>query len=118
MPSYGCQALEHEANHANPNHGLAMIQSHLIVPTKPSRLGKPTESSFYNPALGKNLEALGPVRPAHDLQLQFAEGAKLLDPLNQCSQIAAVGPDDLQSPICGYQEFNEALGGVAILHGS
>src|SRR6266542_2756768 len=116
MPSKGCQALEHESNHTNPNHCFAVIQSDLIVTTKPSRLVKPTEGAFYNPPLGQNLEALGSVTSTHDLQFQFAKGTKLLDPFNQCSQVAAIGPNDLQPPIHGYQELDETLGGNAVLH--
>src|SRR5207244_11656366 len=70
-----------------------------------------------DPWFRQNLEAFGWAASAHDFQPQLTEGAQLLDPLHQSSQVAAVGPDDLQSPIHGYQEVDEALGGVAVLHG-
>jgi len=61
MPSYGCQSPEHETDHANPNHRLTVIQSDFIIPTKPTRLGKPTEGSFYNPSLREHLETFGAI---------------------------------------------------------
>src|SRR5437867_7136569 len=116
MFSYSRQALEHETNHANSNHRLAMIQADLIIAAEPARLVEPTKSSLYDPPLGQHLETLGSGTSAHDLQPEFAEGTKLLHPLNQSSQVAAVGPEVLQSPIGAYQELDQALGGIAVLH--
>src|SRR5258706_3634252 len=107
-----CQTFEHETNHANANHGLTMIQADLIITAKPSRLEEPTESPLHDPALGKNLETLGMLRSSHDLQPQFAKGAELLDPLHQCSEVAAIGPNDLHSLRHRRQKANEALGRV------
>ena len=117
MPSYGCQSPEHETDHANPNHRFTVIQSDFIIPTKPTRLGKPTEGSFYYPALREHFETFGAIRAAHDLQLQFAKGTQLLHPLDQGAQVTTIGPNDLQPPVHGYHEFDETLGGVAVLHG-
>lgn len=105
----GCQAFERETNHANANHGLAMIQSYFIITAKPSRLEEPTEGPFHDPPLRKNLEALGLVASSHDLQPQFAEGAELLDPLHQGSEVAAIGPNDLHSLIHRCQKGDETL---------
>src|SRR6266581_2814880 len=90
MPSYGCQSPEHETDHANPNHRFTVIQSDFIIPTKPTRLGKPTEGSFYYPALREHLETFGAIRAAHDLQLQFAKGTQLLHPLDQGAQVHVI----------------------------
>src|SRR6266403_4196954 len=118
MISYGCQALDHKSNHANPNHRLAVIQADLIVTTKSARLDKPAEGSFHYPALRKNLEALDLVAASHDLQSELAEWTELLNPLNQGSQIAAIGPNELQSSVHAHQEFDQTLGGVAVLRSS
>src|SRR5260221_32160 len=112
-----CQTSEHETNHANANHRLAMIQADLVVTTESARLVKPTEGPFYYPTFRKDLKTFGPVASSHNLQPEFAKGTKLLNPLNQASQVATIGPDDLQSAMHRYQEFDEILGGVAILHG-
>src|SRR5882672_10505699 len=90
-----CEAPEHDSDHTNPHHRLTMIQSHLVVPTQPARLTQPAKGSLHNPSLGQNLETFCPVGAAHDFQVQFAEWAQLLDPLNQTTQVAAIGPDDL-----------------------
>src|ERR1051325_8209803 len=104
------QAADHETNHTNPDHRLAMIHADLIVAAKPSRLKEPTKGSFYDPPLGQNLEALGLVRSSDDLQPQLAKRPKLLDPLDQGSQIATIGPDDLHSLIQSNQDRDEILG--------
>src|SRR6266481_8801919 len=93
-----------------------MIRAHLVVSAKSPRLVQPTEGPFYYPPLRKNLKPFGSVASSHNLQPEFAKRTKLLNPLNQASQIAAIGPDDLQSAMHRYQEFDEALGGIAILH--
>src|SRR2546427_13262819 len=78
MLSYRCQALEHETNHANANHRLAMVQADFVVTAKPPGLGEPAEGSFYNPPLRKNFESFGMIAAAHDLQSEFPKGTKLL----------------------------------------
>src|SRR5712675_3373576 len=116
MPScVFCQASNHNANHANSNHRLAVIQAHLIVTAQSAGLGEPAKGSLNDPSLGQNLEAFGTVTSAHNLQPQPAERAKLLNPLNQRPQVAAVGPDDLHPSVQGDQGFDQTLGGVAVL---
>src|SRR5881396_2636146 len=100
------QTPEHDANHANPNHGLAMIHAHFIVAAKAPGFVEPPESSLYDPALGKNLETFGAVTAANDLQAQFPKGAQLLNPLHQCAQVAAIGPDELQAAKHADQELD------------
>jgi len=116
MLSCGCKAFHHETNHANPDHRLAMIQTHLIVAAQPPRLVKPAKGSLYNPAFGKDREAFDVLTSPYNLQPKFAKGTKLLNPLDQFAQIAAVGPNDLQSPKQSYHGFDQALGGNAILY--
>src|SRR6267378_845335 len=93
-----------------------MIQANFIVAAKPPRLVEPAKSSLYYPALRQDLETLGAITAANDLQSEFAVGTKLLHPLHQGAQVAAIGPDDLQASIHTHQELDEALGGVAVLH--
>ena len=73
-----------------------MIQANLIVAAESARFIQPTEGSFYYPALGKNLESFGLIAAPDNFQPQFTKGPKLLHPLDQRSQIAAIGPDNLQ----------------------
>src|SRR5258708_30731610 len=92
-----CQTSDHESNHANANHRFAMIDTHFIVAAQAPRFKEPAKGSLYQPAFGQNLEAFGSITPPYDLQLQFAIRTQLFDPVNQLAQIAAIGPNDLQS---------------------
>src|SRR5438094_10515849 len=56
MGSCGGQALEHETDHADPDHRLTVIQSHFIISAKPSRLVKPSEGALDDPSFRQNLE--------------------------------------------------------------
>src|SRR5947209_3865298 len=91
-----CQASDHDTNHANSEHRLAMIYPNLVVAAQPARFVEPAKGSFDDPSFGKNLESFDLVATPHDLQFEFAVGPELFDPLHQSSQIAAVGPNDLQ----------------------
>src|SRR3974377_1124488 len=95
MPSYSCQAPDHESDHTDANHRFAMVGAHLVVPTKAARLHKPAEGSLGDPALRQNLEAFSLVGAPHNLQMELAEWTEVLDPLDQGSQVATVGPDEL-----------------------
>src|SRR5437899_4005295 len=86
-----------------------MIQANLIVAAESARFIQPTEGSFYYPALGKNLESFGLIAASDNFQPQFTKGPKLLYPLDQRSQITAIGPDNLQPPIQTNQDFDEPL---------
>jgi len=98
MASYSFrQSSHHEADHANPQHRLAMVDADLVVTTQPPLFEKPTKGAFYNPAFGQHLKTFAFIATPHDFQFQLARGTKSFDPSHQCSQIAAVGPDDLQA---------------------
>jgi hypothetical protein len=86
-----------------------MIQADFIVAAQEARLGEPAKGTFHDPPLGKHLEAFGVVAPPHNLQLEFAGGAKLFDPANQFSQIATIGPDDLNAVIHREHQSDEML---------
>src|SRR5580692_1210743 len=119
MASYSFrQSSHHQADHANPQHRFAMVDANLVVATQPPRFEKPTKGSFYNPAFGQHFKTFDAITAPHDFQFQLAIGAKLFDPSHQGSQIAAVGPDDLQASKQIDQSFDQAFGGVPILHGS
>src|SRR6266704_1636930 len=118
VSSRSAQTFKHKTNHAEPNHCLAMIQANLIVAAESARLIQPAEGSFYYPALGKNLESFGLIAAPDNFQPQFTKGPKLLHPLDQRSQITTIGPDNLQAPIQANQDFDQALGGIAVLHSS
>src|ERR1700685_251159 len=111
------QSFDHETNHANAYHGLAMFKPDFVVTTEAPRFDKPAEGSFYDPALGKHFEPFGVVATPHDFQTQLSKGLLLLDPPHQRSQVAAIGPDDLQPPEHLHQALDQSLGGVPVLHG-
>src|SRR5271166_6095998 len=92
-----CQASDHDPNHANSQHGLAMIEADLIVAAQPPRFIEPAKGSFHDPAFGQNFESLDLVAPPDDFQFEFAVGPELFNPGHQSPQVAAVGPNDLQS---------------------
>src|SRR5438552_2863651 len=102
-----CQASDHKTNHANPNHRLAVIHAHLIVAAQSAGLGEPAKGSLNDPSLGQNLETFSSVTSAHNLQPQLAERTKLLNPLNQWTQVAAIGPNDLHSSVHRYQKLDQ-----------
>ena len=70
--SCGSKASDHEANHANAQHGLAMIEPHLIIGAQPPRLAEPAKGSFDDPAFGQNLESFGSITAPHEFQMKFA----------------------------------------------
>ncbi len=95
MPSCSCQAADHNSNHANPYHRLTVIQANFIISAQAPRLKQPAERAFYYPSSRQDFETFDVVATADNLQSQFAEGTQLLHPVNQGSEITAVGPDDL-----------------------
>ena len=95
---------------------LGMIDSALIVANQASALVEPAKGPLYDPALSDKLEAFGVIAAADDLQVQPAEWAQSLDPLDQRAGIAAIGPEDLQ-PAKEKIESREQMGGsIAVLH--
>jgi len=94
-----------------------MIQANFIIPAKPARLDQPAKGSLNDPSLGQNFEAIGPIAPADDFQVQFAKGAQPFDPLHQRAEVTAVGPNDLQATKKAHQSLDEGLASVPILHG-
>src|SRR5664279_3766121 len=107
MPSYGCQAPDHDPNHANPNHRRTVVHANLVISTQPPRLKQPAESAFYYPSSGQHFETSHVVATAHNFQSQLAVGTKLLHPVDQGSQITAVSPDELQSSIHTHQPLEQ-----------
>src|SRR6266404_8468785 len=114
--SFG-QASEHKTNHTNANHRFTMIYSNFIVAAQAPGFKEPAKGSLHQPAFRQNFKTLGSITPSDDLQFQFAIGTQLFDPRNQLSQIAAIGPDDLQSAKEVHQSLDQRFGGVSILHG-
>src|ERR1700674_2038757 len=117
MPSRGfCQAPNHEPNHANPYHRLTVIQAHLIIAAQAARLGEPAEGTLHDPSLWQRREPLGSIRASDDFQPQFAKGPQLLNPLDQCSQVTSVGPNNLYSHVHGDEQSDQALSGMTVLN--
>ncbi len=118
MPSCSCQAADHNSNHANPYHRLTVIQANFIISAQAPRLKQPAERAFYYPSSRQDFETFNIVATADNLQSQFAEGTQLLHPVNQGSEITAVGPDDLQSAIQAHQRLDQWPSRIAILYAS
>ena len=118
MPSCSCQAADHNSNHANPYHRLTVIQANFIISAQAPRLKQPAERAFYYPSSRQDFETFNVVATADNLQSQFAEGTQLLHPVNQGSEITAVGPDDLQSAIQAHQRLDQWPSRIAILYAS
>ncbi len=78
MTASSGQAPEYNPHHANPNHGLTMIQSHFIVAAKAPGLVEPSEGELNNPAFRKNLKAFDLVSAADDFQAQVSQGRSCL----------------------------------------
>src|SRR5580692_6899820 len=113
MASYSFrQSSHHQADHANPQHRLAMVDANLVVATQTPGFEKPTKGSFYNPAFGQHFKTFDVIATPHDLQFQLAIGTKSFDPAHQSAQIATVGPDDLQASKHLDQSFDQCFGGV------
>src|SRR5271169_1065372 len=109
MVSFSCQAFDHDPNHTNPQHRLAVIQPNFIVTAKSARLVEPAERPFDDPPSRQHLEPFERVTPAHNLQPQFTKGPQVLDPGHQGPQVTAVGPDELQTAIHTDQQLDQGL---------
>ncbi len=48
--------MEHELDHRNLDHGLAVFDEFLIVFAQPTSMAEPGEGAFHDPAFGKNLK--------------------------------------------------------------
>src|SRR6266849_8302653 len=105
MPSYSCQALEHQSDHTDTNHRFAVVEANFVVTAESTRLHKPAEGSLDYPALWQNLEAFDLVTPAHDFQAELTERTELLHPLDQGSKVAAISPDDLHAAVHIHQKL-------------
>src|ERR1700683_94487 len=106
------EAADHDSDHANSQHGLAMINADFVVAAQSPRFEEPAKGSFHNPAFGQNLKAFDLIATSHDFQLEHAIGTKLFNPTHQISEIATVGPDDLQASKQTDQSFDQGFCGV------
>ena len=75
------QSLEHEAAQPNGNRRFGVFDSSFIVAGPPSGLVKPTEGALDDPALAHDLEVLGLVAAADNVQMEFAKATPPFDPL-------------------------------------
>ena len=97
MLLYSCETFNHDPDHANANHRGAMIWANFIVTAQSSRFVQPAESSFHDPSFRQHLETFDSIKTPDDLQSQLAQKMKLLNPLNWCTQLPAVGLEDLSA---------------------
>jgi len=87
----------------------------FIVFGEPTEVAKPTEGSFDDPTLGKEMKALGIFRSFNDLHTQFSFSRKFLHPASKFSSVAPVYKDHLK-PSKEEKERSEKLCAVAVLN--
>ena len=109
------EKLEHETGHTEVDVGLGVIGTLLIVAGEATGLVEPAKGAFDNPAFVDELEALGVVAAADDVEVKLAEGTQAFDPCDQGTGIASIGPDDLQLAKEQVKAREERDGTIAIL---
>lgn len=74
---------------------------------------QPAKGAFHDPAFGKDFERMW-VAPFHNFK---RPGCLVLDPLNECTRIAAVTPDELDAREAVFHTEQKHLGSIAVLDG-
>jgi len=74
-----------------------MIGPAFVVAGQSPGFVEPNEGALGDPTLADELKAPGIVATTDDVHMKSAEGAQPSDPFHQCTGIAAIRPDDLQS---------------------
>lgn len=112
-PGRSAEPLQHQSDHSDLNHGLAVLDDFLVVFAESPTVAQPSERAFDQPPLGQHLKADLAFQLAHDFQNPTAP---LLQPFDELSGVAAVGPDqrDRRKRSGCLQEHQ--LGSVAILN--
>lgn len=86
-----CERSDHDVHHGHVDHRLAGFGPVFVVLAQSSIVAKPGKGSFDNPSSGQDLE------PRRCSMNNFENPlANAMDPSNQLTTIAAVGPDQFQ----------------------
>ena len=90
----GLAVAQHAVDHAEADHGFAVRNEFFVVLTQAAVPIQPAERPLHDPALRLDIKAVGVIAPFYNLQ---QPPAGLLDPVNELSGVASVGPDDPES---------------------
>src|ERR1035441_7748370 len=83
------ETFEHKANHSQIDHGFAGFGLSFVVAIESAVASEPTEGAFHHPAARQHLEGVK-VGALDDLDGAAPQSP---GPFQQCSRVAAVGPD-------------------------
>ena len=86
---FSAETFEHKANHSQIDHGFAGFGLSFVVAIESAIASQPTKGAFHDPAAGQHLEGMK-VGTLHDLDGAAPQSA---GPIQQCSGVAAIGPD-------------------------
>src|ERR1017187_6590239 len=88
------ETFEHQANHSQIDHGFAGFGLSFVVAIESAVASEPTEGAFHHPAARQHLEGVK-VGALDDLDGAAPQSP---GPFQQCSRVAAVGPDMFDAP--------------------
>ena len=108
------ETFEHKADHSQIDHGFAGFGLSFIVTIESAIASQPTKGAFDNPAAGQHLEGMK-VGTLDDLDGAAPQSA---GPIQECSGVAAIGPDVSDSPGHGLTEEGgqQLFGAIPILN--
>jgi len=81
--------LQHESDHGDLNHGLAIFNQFFIVLAEATGMAQPSKRAFHDPAFGKDLKTNLLFELPNDLQHPTTPA---IEPLDQLSGVTAIGP--------------------------
>ncbi len=103
--------MNHEIDHCNENHTFTAARQFLVIFGEPAILAEPTECAFDDPAFGQHHEFSNRLL-MNNLNDAAVPAAR---PVHELARIAAVRPDDFQSPPLPTQLLDQKLPAIAIL---
>ncbi len=103
--------MHHEIDHCNENHTFTAARQCLVVFGESAVLAEPTKRALDDPAFGQHHEF------ANCLLMNNLNDAAVpaARPMHELARIAAVRPDELQSPPLATQLLDQKLPAIAIL---
>jgi len=105
--------MEHQVDHRNLDHGLAVFHTGFIVLAQSPISAKPCKRSLDDPSLGQHLKALDVIVSLDDRQQPLAQ---VPGPCDQLPGIAAISPDQRQSLKSPDPLRQDQPGTISILH--
>ena len=108
------EPCEHETNHSQIDHGFAGLGLSFVVAIESAVASEPAEGAFHHPAARQHFEGMK-AGALDDLEGAAPPSPR---PTQQCSRVAAIGPDVFDSPGDGLAEEGrqQLFGGIPILN--